>query len=875
MERRIHPVAVLFSVVLSLAIGRCSPQATSPLENTHAAGGGAMSGDAASPSDAASSGDASSGGGTGGSGSVGGNAGSGGASVVTQDASTADTGDGGQNPSGPIKVDRPDPGTVVIEWADKGGARYKIEFNVSNAGALLRSIATAKDAASPFVVIAQNVDPRFRITAGMRKRGLSWPYIFADHVDTNLPAPVAALSTLTVTSVSVESDGPNHLRLVLGGLSAGQFSGDLVCHFYHGSPFVHFQAAMKTSAPWVAYIYDALFYGAFDRVAYLDVNGVLQSQTPASLPAAPGNSAAVKTRRRTIVGTRPTGALAVFPGPHTGKYPTDKSVNFGFNQAGQGFIGTRMDYNQDTWRPWVDAPQGQVQKMDAFVLLSAGDAQTALDQVSKYTNGDSLKALPGYYTMAEHFHGALTVDYMSTGTTAKADLFKSAMVAAGINIVHLLEFHGDGNADDTGTVRLEQLRSMFELCRLKSEAGKFLFLPGEEYNHFLGGHWAYMFPHAVFFTIAPSATSPYKETIAPYGTVYRVKDAASQLQVLRDEGAIGYTAHPRTKSSERYPDTFTGQAFYRESFWQAGDWKALPADLSKDRLGSRSFKLMDDTAQWGIKKFMLGATDTFALDPTHDIYANLSVNYLKMSAFPPSTDWSSIVDTIRNGKFFTTTGEVLIHDWSATDTQVTATVEWYFPPAFAQVTWGDDAGVHQKVVSLSDQVELDKKTFTWSVDLASAKWVRLEVWDIARNGAFTQPAWIHGDPVPPPALPSRAESFTLIDTDTDLPVPGYDPMQPGQTLSRANLPPNLSIRANTNPLTVSNVQLVFDNAVNRVVTGWPYSLGAVTTAPSELDGTTYDYAPYVMSNGMHTIIATPNVGGVAGKSLSLTFSVTN
>jgi hypothetical protein len=284
---------------------------------------------------------------------------------------------------------------------------------------------------------------------------------------------------------------------------------------------------------------------------------------------------------------------------------------------------------------------------------------------------------------------------------------------------------------------------------------------------------------------------------------------------------------------------------------------------------------MDDTAQWGVKKYMLGATDTFALDPTHDIYGNLAINYLKLDAFPPTTDWSSIVNAIRNGKFFTTTGEVLIHDWLATDTQVQATIEWYFPPAFAQITWGDPAGVHQQVVSLSDQVELDKKTFTWNVNLASAKWVRLEVWDIARNGAFTQPAWIHGDPVVPTAIPSRTDSFTLIDTDTDLPVPGYDPMQPGQTLSRAKLPPNLSIRANTNPLIVTNVQLVFDSAVNRTVTSWPYSLGTYTTAPSDLNGTTYDYAPYALSNGTHTITATPNLAGVAGKASSLMFAVTD
>ena len=36
------------------------------------------------------------------------------------------------------------------------------------------------------------------------------------------------------------------------------------------------------------------------------------------------------------------------------------------------------------------------------------------------------------------------------------------------------------------------------------------------------------------------------------------------------------------------------------------------------------------------------------------------------------------------------------------------------------------------------------------IDLSRATWVRLEVWDIARNGAFTQPTWLK-EPVNPGA----------------------------------------------------------------------------------------------------------------------------
>ena len=31
------------------------------------------------------------------------------------------------------------------------------------------------------------------------------------------------------------------------------------------------------------------------------------------------------------------------------------------------------------------------------------------------------------------------------------------------------------------------------------------------------------------------------------------------------------------------------------------------------------------------------------------------------------------------------------------------------------------------------------------LDLKGRTWVRLEVWDIAANGAFTQPVWLEGE----------------------------------------------------------------------------------------------------------------------------------
>jgi hypothetical protein len=48
----------------------------------------------------------------------------------------------------------------------------------------------------------------------------------------------------------------------------------------------------------------------------------------------------------------------------------------------------------------------------------------------------------------------------------------------------------------------------------------------------------------------------------------------------------------------------------------------------------------------------------------------------------------------------------------------------------------------RKHVDLSDALAFDTRTVRVPVDITNAKWVRLEVWDIACNGAFTQPLWV-------------------------------------------------------------------------------------------------------------------------------------
>ncbi|HYG78185.1 MAG TPA: DUF5060 domain-containing protein [Planctomycetota bacterium] len=120
------------------------------------------------------------------------------------------------------------------------------------------------------------------------------------------------------------------------------------------------------------------------------------------------------------------------------------------------------------------------------------------------------------------------------------------------------------------------------------------------------------------------------------------------------------------------------------------------------------------------------------------------------------------------------------------------------------------------------------------------------------------------------ATAQAVSSFTLINADTDVAVPGYDPLNNGATLNLATLPTrNLSVRANTNPATVGSVRFGLDgNANYKIESAAPYSLTGDTNG---------NYNPWTPAVGSHTLSGTPYTGasasGTAGTTLTITFNV--
>ena len=170
----------------------------------------------------------------------------------------------------------------------------------------------------------------------------------------------------------------------------------------------------------------------------------------------------------------------------------------------------------------------------------------------------------------------------------------------------------------------------------------------------------------------------------------------------------------------------------------------MPADMASPRMGERSLTLLDDMSNWGLRKLLLAEVDVFQIDHTHELYAHMNINYVRGSRLPSYDGYGEMLDTMRKGDFFVSTGEVLMPEHSIRETQAgklraTADVRYTLPLQFAEVVWGDGEKTHRKMYSLETTREFGKQKIEFDVDAPNWRWARLAVWDIAGNGAFANP----------------------------------------------------------------------------------------------------------------------------------------
>jgi hypothetical protein len=591
-----------------------------------------------------------------------------------------------------------------------------------------------------------------------------------------------AWATFHATGCQVRTDGAR-IEANFPGVSLGLFEGGLRYTVYRGTNLIRQEVIAKTEAPSVAYKFAAglkgFTIGNDTRLVWRDIARGWQHTLFGG--AVNTDPVALKARNRVEIVETGAGSVAVFPASHKFFFAREVESNLGYNyyrkDSETAFaVGVRQADREESFKPYgttdavwqrrvaqarqfeenfalYNAPPGSMQRMAVYFYLDSSDAQSVQRAVMAFTHDDVYKPLPGYQVMVSHFHFHLNEELTDAGTIDRQPPWIPTFKALGINIAALCDFHADSHPTDTGKIRLEEQRVYFEGSARFSDRD-FLIIPGEEPDATLGGHYMFLFPKPVYYTHAPvrgpgsaqpAPEQPYVEDIAPYGRVYHTSTPEAEMRLLNEEHALMWQTHPRTKSSDGYPDAVKDRPHFLSDRFAGASFQSLPVDQSQKRLCEvRCLDLLDDMNNWAGPKYLIAEGDTYTKSPEDETYPQLDVNYVKLDRVPKFSDgWMPVLDALRAGDFFVTSGEVLLHDTSIQGTGgkrvFVVDVDWTWPPEFVELVWGDGKTTGREIVSATSLAPFSSYRYGIRFDAAGKKWVRFAAWDSAGNGAFTQP----------------------------------------------------------------------------------------------------------------------------------------
>jgi hypothetical protein len=697
-------------------------------------------------------------------------------------------------------------GTLEMTWQGEAGQRLRALFSIHEGHPVVEQLAASSGGV--WDVLGKDLTPDFQVTTGrrrisatqrnllkrfdidtpaeedVRKWNTFWdaPLVVpGGHDTTDLPRKADEIQRASVSyksqSCHVTSNGAR-VSVTFDGLTLGLFSGDIEFTAYKGSNLLRQEAIAKTDQPSVAYIYKAGLKGfAIDDHTKLVWRDTARQWQEYAFGGAPNNEPInLRARNRLEILDTGHGSLAVFPPPHKFFFARENEVNLGYvyyrkdddknfslgvmqPERGEGYVpwgatdaiwNRRTAASREEWDNFAlyNAPPGTLQHMAVYYYLNANNDRATQQAVLAYTHDDVFKPLPGFKVVTGHYH----VDYNEMLRDRNTLDYQPGWVPVfrglGINIVYLGDFHDDSDPNDPGPKRFAEQKIYFEGSRRMSDRD-FLVMPAEEPNAYLGGHWYLLTPKPVYFSHATPRPvgQQFIEENPTYGQVYHLGSAEDVLNMVNREHGIIWTAHPRTKSSEGYPEAYRKKDFFLSDRFIGASWESLPTDLSEKRLCEvRCFGTTDDMSNWAPKpKFMIAEGDTYTKWPEDETYPQLAVNYLKLDGVPLYNEsWAPIVEGIRAGNFFGTTGEILFHNWSVegsgAKSTYSATIEYTFPLEFAELVWSDGVKIDRKIINLTDTTPFGNKTFKIPFDATGKKWVRFAVWDSAGNGAWVQPA---------------------------------------------------------------------------------------------------------------------------------------
>lgn len=566
---------------------------------------------------------------------------------------------------------------------------------------------------------------------------------------------------LSAASVAV-TGGDGSVRLSFPGVQLGTFSGELVLAMYEGTNLVQTEVVAATQAQAVAFKYDAgiggLASGDAVRVVWNDTANLPQSTGfPASRPSNSERSL-VRAANRVLAVETGTGSVAAFPPPHTWYWAREVEVNLGNNYFRKDADGTlaigvgqaerELEQFAANWSLY-SAPPGSVQHMRAFFYPTLGTGQAAISEALAFTNGDVYPVVAGHMRMGTHYHIDAGRQWLENGLDFRIDDF-DALRGAGLDIISLTE-------RPRRQTQLQELDAAFRGARLHSDSS-FLILPNTENSFLLGGHWDMLYSRPTFFMPLSQARTADQALVyddPTFGRVYQLGSEDDVMEMVQAEDMLIYMPHPRTKGSTGYPDAIRDEPRFRDDRYRGAGWRwGMGLDLSDVRMsGLRALPLLDEMNNWAAQggyrpKYLQAITETYFKGPGDDIYGSGPMQYIRLASLPTDGDYSPIIDAMSAGDYFMSTGEVRFENHGVKSTgeagSYEAEISWTFPLNFVEVVWGDGTQTHAVSVPATQYGAFGRRVFNVPVDLSTARWVRFAAWDIAGNGAFTNPVALDG-----------------------------------------------------------------------------------------------------------------------------------
>src|SRR5262245_38502210 len=498
--------------------------------------------------------------------------------------------------------------------------------------------------------------------------------------------------------------------------------------------------------------------------------------------------------------------IAINLGYNFYKKDTD-TFSFGVRQADH----EHESENQANFALYSARP-GSLQRMTVFLYPSADSATATYDAAVAFTHGDRYKPVAGYQVMNHHYHMDLGQRLGAAGSLDADIPDLVALKSLGINIVSQIDSVG-GGAEGTppgavypggrpvqapsaapaaapagrgaagapppggrgagpganaaagggGRGRGDELQIRYnsiEGARRHSDAN-FLVMPSQEYyGSPLGGHTDLLFSHPVYWTAGRSSGQPLADDHPKYGKVYHIGTADDLMEMARREDVLINMPHPRTKGSTGFPDSVKDLPFFSDPHYQGVGFRwGMGLDRSEERLCDyRCQPLLDDMSNWVADKpiapkYLLSISEVRHQQQGDEIYSSSPITYVKLDRTPGPDDSQLVVQALMRGDSFVTSGEVLMPSFSVRGTgtrrTIVADLEWTFPLNFVEVISGDGKSSNRQVISATDLAPMGSRHFEIPFEASGKKWVRFAAWDVAGNGAMSQPVKLN------PATPSR------------------------------------------------------------------------------------------------------------------------